>query len=244
MAQAAAISVRQGVCDEESLRRIQRLIAKAGLPTAIPPDIKLSELVKKMEGDKKASGGELASAGKVHRGLEGNRALPRAESKASAGHPDPEQAPVSGRQAASGPGVATAPGVRFGRGRRVQNHRYQPGKALSGKRCSDGPCLCYGEHGRAFRPAGLSFGGVGDLPPAVSCFGRGEATLGENLVSERAPRAGGLTRCAYAESKAGAGTIGPLDSRSAERGIDGEKKKNLSAARPQPKSPAPALLSA
>jgi len=59
MAQAAAISVRQGVCDEESLRRIQRLIAKAGLPTAIPPDIKLSELVKKMEVDKKASGGKI-----------------------------------------------------------------------------------------------------------------------------------------------------------------------------------------
>ena len=48
MVQAAAISVRQGCCDEESLRRIQRLITRAGLPAAIPSSIKAAELVKKM----------------------------------------------------------------------------------------------------------------------------------------------------------------------------------------------------
>lgn len=59
MVQAAAISVRQGCCDEESRRRIQQLIARTGLPTAIPSGIKAAELVKKMEVDKKSAGGKI-----------------------------------------------------------------------------------------------------------------------------------------------------------------------------------------
>lgn len=59
MAQAAAISVRQGCCDEESLRRIQRLITRTGLPAAVPPSIKAAQLVGKMEVDKKSAGGKI-----------------------------------------------------------------------------------------------------------------------------------------------------------------------------------------
>ena len=59
MAQAASISVRQGACDEQSLSRIQRLITRAGLPTAIPSDMKPSELVKRMEVDKKTAGAKI-----------------------------------------------------------------------------------------------------------------------------------------------------------------------------------------
>ena len=71
MAQAASISARQGCCDEESLHRIQRLIRRAGLPTAIPSSIKAAELVKKMEVDKKSSGGKIkfvlcAGIGRTH----------------------------------------------------------------------------------------------------------------------------------------------------------------------------------
>lgn len=59
MAQAASISARQGCCDEECLRRIQQLLARAGLPTAIPSHIHPSELVERMEVDKKAVGGKI-----------------------------------------------------------------------------------------------------------------------------------------------------------------------------------------
>lgn len=59
MAQAASISVRQGLCDEESRRRIGLLLGRAGLPTAIPSLIKAQELVKKMEVDKKSAGGKI-----------------------------------------------------------------------------------------------------------------------------------------------------------------------------------------
>lgn len=71
MAQAASLSVRQGFCDEESLRRIERLITRAGLPTAIPSSIKPPDLVKKMEVDKKSAAGRIkfvlcAGIGKTH----------------------------------------------------------------------------------------------------------------------------------------------------------------------------------
>ena len=59
MTQAASISVRQGLCDEESLRRIELLLRKAGLPTAIPSPFRAEELVKKMEVDKKSAGGKI-----------------------------------------------------------------------------------------------------------------------------------------------------------------------------------------
>jgi 3-dehydroquinate synthase len=59
MARAAAISVHEGSCDEESLRRICRLITGAGLPTEIPPHIQPQELVQRMELDKKSAGGKI-----------------------------------------------------------------------------------------------------------------------------------------------------------------------------------------
>ncbi len=59
MTQAASISVGQGLCDEESRRRIERLLGRAGLPTAIPPPLQAGELVKKMEVDKKSAGGKI-----------------------------------------------------------------------------------------------------------------------------------------------------------------------------------------
>jgi len=59
MAQAASISVHEGFCDKESLRRICRLITRAGLPTEIPPHIQPRELVQRMEVDKKSVGGRI-----------------------------------------------------------------------------------------------------------------------------------------------------------------------------------------
>jgi 3-dehydroquinate synthase len=59
MVQAGALSVREGVCDRQSFDRISRLIADAGLPTTIPPDADLNELVKHMELDKKSADGKI-----------------------------------------------------------------------------------------------------------------------------------------------------------------------------------------
>jgi 3-dehydroquinate synthase len=59
MVQAAAISYRQGACDERSFNRILGLIRKAGLPTEIPTSVDLRELVRGMEVDKKSVGGKI-----------------------------------------------------------------------------------------------------------------------------------------------------------------------------------------
>jgi 3-dehydroquinate synthase len=59
MAQAAAISVQQGFCDQRSLERIRRLIKKAGLPLEIPRDVSMQSLVQGMEVDKKSAGGKI-----------------------------------------------------------------------------------------------------------------------------------------------------------------------------------------
>ena len=59
MAQAAAISVAQGLCDEGSRRRIELLLRRAELPTAIPAPIRGRDLVTKMEVDKKSAGGKI-----------------------------------------------------------------------------------------------------------------------------------------------------------------------------------------
>lgn len=56
---AASISVHQGVCDEQSFKRIRRVIAAAGLPVEIPPDISLMDTVKRVEVDKKSAGGKI-----------------------------------------------------------------------------------------------------------------------------------------------------------------------------------------
>lgn len=59
MVQAATISARQGLCDKKSLSRISGLIEKAGLPTKVPSNVGLKELVRGMEVDKKSIGGKI-----------------------------------------------------------------------------------------------------------------------------------------------------------------------------------------
>lgn len=59
MVKAAAISVREGLCDEGSLSRIRELILRAGLPTEIPLDIDPRDLVRAMEIDKKSKRGKV-----------------------------------------------------------------------------------------------------------------------------------------------------------------------------------------
>jgi 3-dehydroquinate synthase len=59
MAQAAAISVNQGFCDQPSLKRIRRLIEKAGLPLEIPPEVSRERLIQCMEVDKKSAEGKI-----------------------------------------------------------------------------------------------------------------------------------------------------------------------------------------
>ena len=59
MAQAAALSARQGLCDAQSLQRIVRLIERAGLPSAIPANVSMTGLIQAMEVDKKAAAGKI-----------------------------------------------------------------------------------------------------------------------------------------------------------------------------------------
>ena len=59
MAQAAAISVQQGFCDQRSFGRIRKLIAKASLPVEIPRDVSMQALVQGMEVDKKSAAGKI-----------------------------------------------------------------------------------------------------------------------------------------------------------------------------------------
>jgi 3-dehydroquinate synthase len=59
MAQAAMISVQQGLCDQRSLERIRRLLKKAGLPLEIPREISMRNLIQGMEVDKKSAGGKI-----------------------------------------------------------------------------------------------------------------------------------------------------------------------------------------
>lgn len=57
--QAATISARQGLCDEKSLGRIRGVVEKSGLPTEVPLNVNLKELVRAMEVDKKSAGGKI-----------------------------------------------------------------------------------------------------------------------------------------------------------------------------------------
>jgi 3-dehydroquinate synthase len=59
MAQAAAISVQQGFCDQRSHERIRKLIRKTGLPAEIPPEMSGQGLIQAMEVDKKSAGGKI-----------------------------------------------------------------------------------------------------------------------------------------------------------------------------------------
>lgn len=59
MVKAAAISTRQGFCDSKDFERVHKLVAKAGLPSDIPRDVELQDLVQAMEVDKKSAGGKI-----------------------------------------------------------------------------------------------------------------------------------------------------------------------------------------
>ncbi len=59
MAKAATISVREGYCDDASVTRIHHLIKRSGLPTELPSDIRLEDLVRRMEVDKKSGAGKI-----------------------------------------------------------------------------------------------------------------------------------------------------------------------------------------
>jgi 3-dehydroquinate synthase len=59
MVKAAELSVAQGFCESETLKRIAALVAKAGLPVKIPVDVSLQDLIQAMEIDKKATGGKI-----------------------------------------------------------------------------------------------------------------------------------------------------------------------------------------
>ena len=59
IAKAAAISVRQGFCDRQSLARIRALIEKAGLPAELPKSVTAQSLIQGLEVDKKSAGGKI-----------------------------------------------------------------------------------------------------------------------------------------------------------------------------------------
>lgn len=59
MAKAAALSAQLGFCDARSVERIVALIGQAGLPTELPADLALADLIQGMEVDKKAAGGKI-----------------------------------------------------------------------------------------------------------------------------------------------------------------------------------------
>jgi 3-dehydroquinate synthase len=68
---AAAISLRYGFCDLESVDRIRRLIEKVGLPADLPNRVAMESLIQGMEVDKKSAGGKIkfvmcAGIGKTH----------------------------------------------------------------------------------------------------------------------------------------------------------------------------------
>jgi 3-dehydroquinate synthase len=59
MVKAAALSVRQGLCDSRSFNRVTALVKRARLPTEIPPQISMQSLIQAMEIDKKVAGGRV-----------------------------------------------------------------------------------------------------------------------------------------------------------------------------------------
>jgi 3-dehydroquinate synthase len=59
MVKAAALSLQQGFITRNIFERILQLIHKAGLPTEIPGEVPLPNLIQAMEVDKKAAGGKI-----------------------------------------------------------------------------------------------------------------------------------------------------------------------------------------
>ena len=59
MVAAAKVSYRRGLCDEDVVRRITRLLERSGLPTEIPADLRGEPLALAMRTDKKAASGTI-----------------------------------------------------------------------------------------------------------------------------------------------------------------------------------------
>jgi len=59
MVKASLISHGEGFCDQKSLERIVQLIKSAELPTELPFDVRLEQVVKGIEVDKKSVGGRI-----------------------------------------------------------------------------------------------------------------------------------------------------------------------------------------
>jgi 3-dehydroquinate synthase len=59
MAEAAALSVHEGFCDQASLERIRALIKQAGLPSKLPSGLPVRALLDSMELDKKSAAGKI-----------------------------------------------------------------------------------------------------------------------------------------------------------------------------------------
>ncbi len=59
MAFAARLSVRLGACSQDDAERVVTLLARAGLPVALPPSLDTLDLVESVAGDKKVSGGKV-----------------------------------------------------------------------------------------------------------------------------------------------------------------------------------------
>src|SRR5439155_9332046 len=57
MVKAAALSVQQGFCDQQSYERIIKLVKKTGLPTELPSGVSMRSMIQGMEVDKKAADG-------------------------------------------------------------------------------------------------------------------------------------------------------------------------------------------
>jgi len=62
MAAEGMIAVRMGLWKKEELERLVRLLSEAGLPTAMPGDMKIRDIIDAMKLDKKARGGKIEMA--------------------------------------------------------------------------------------------------------------------------------------------------------------------------------------
>jgi 3-dehydroquinate synthase len=59
MAAAARVSCGLGRCNAETVERLERVLKRAGLPTAMPAEITAEALAGAMQHDKKSAGGRI-----------------------------------------------------------------------------------------------------------------------------------------------------------------------------------------
>ena len=59
MVAEAELSADLGLCDQDAVAEVRRVVEKAGLPSGVPADLSADELVAVMRQDKKATGGDL-----------------------------------------------------------------------------------------------------------------------------------------------------------------------------------------